>query len=274
LAAVTYSRDGQIASIRIEAGPGNRFDPALRRELNACLQRYKEDEEAWVAVIAGAGPDFCLGCSDEAPRTYAEKRERFAMWAGGYVEVWKPTIAALQGGCRGEGLALALGCDLRVAEPSALLAADFTGTPHEPDVTGTLLLTLVGIAKTFELLWLGRELSAAEAVACGLVNRTVVKGTPEAAAAGEGRLPMLPMQTTITVEDGTAVTGAMALARELLLYAPVTRVFQKETALRSIGVPFQFAQSLEVGPNPYASEDRIEGGRAFVENRRPVWRNR
>ena len=70
------------------------------------------------------------------------------------------------------------------------------------------------------------------------------------------------------------MSGAFALAVDLLRYAPVTRRFQKETAYRFIGVPYHYAQTLDRDPDPYASVDRIEGTRAFVENRRPVWRNR
>jgi hypothetical protein len=82
------------------------------------------------------------------------------------------------------------------------------------------------------------------------------------------------METTISVPDGSAVTGGLEFAKEMLLYAPVTRNFQKETAYRSIGVPFHFAQTLLLGPDPYASADRLEGNKAFAENRRPVWQNR
>jgi enoyl-CoA hydratase/carnithine racemase len=85
---------------------------------------------------------------------------------------------------------------------------------------------------------------------------------------------MEAMGESIPVPEGDALTAALRFAEELLLYAPVTRNFQKEIAYRSIGVPFHYAQTLELGPNPYASTDRIEGTRAFVENRRPVWQNK
>ena len=57
-------------------------------------------------------------------------------------------------------------------------------------------------------------------------------------------------------------------------WAPMTRNFQKEIAWRSIGAPFYYAQSLEHGNNPYASEDSVEGARAFSESRFPIWHNR
>ncbi|MBI4202053.1 MAG: enoyl-CoA hydratase/isomerase family protein [Chloroflexi bacterium] len=274
MAEVTYQRDGRIAHIRLEAPTrGNAFTPTMRMELYQALLQYQRDDDAWMAVVSGDGPDFCLGGVDPRPAVPRMARERAKYWAGGYVETWKPTIAAVQGRCAGEGMALALACDLRIAEPNAAFETGFGGAINPPNVLPALLVSLVGLSTALQLLWMQQALDAVTAQRIGLVNRLVLQGKDPRKDTGEGRFPMLPMQSQVYTADGMALSGAVKLAEELLQYAPVTRNFQKETAYRSIGVPFHYAQELELGPNPYASVDRVEGNRAFVENRRPVWKN-
>lgn len=273
MSEVGYSRQGRIARLHLDLASGT-FDPKTRRELHAAWLRYKDDAEAWIAVVSSEGSDFACASQPARSASHRDQRAHAELWAGGYVEIWKPTIAAVQGQCRGEGLALALGCDLRVADATATFATDFTGAADEPDVLAAWLLNLVGAARTFELLWLGRTIGASEARRIGLVNRLAVQGEAKPLPPEDGRFPMEAMAESIPVPQGDALSAALRFAEELLLYAPVTRNFQKEIAYRSIGVPFHYAQTLELGPNPYASTDRIEGTRAFVENRRPVWQNK
>ena len=275
---VTYTRSGQKAFICLCApSRGNAFTAVMRRQLHKAMRRYHEDEEAWIAVVYGEGKDFCTGSVDEQPRALAKAQERSVLWAGGYVETWKPIIAAVQGQCRGEGFDLVLSCDLRVAEESAYFEPDFEERRGAPYVTPVWLLNQIGISGTMEVLWLRQRLDAGRAAQMGLINRIVVPGDIELDAHPgevEGRLPMQTRKERIVTPQGDALSGAVQLADELLLFAPITRRFHKETAYRSIGVPLSYAQNIEIGPDPFTSEDRIEGTRAFVENRRPSWRNR
>jgi enoyl-CoA hydratase/carnithine racemase len=271
MAGVSYTRTGKIAHIRLNAPDGNAFTPELRRELNAAIQGYRDDEDAWAAVVSSEGNDFCLGSADGDPGKTRERNERRRLWAGGYVEVWKPTIAAIQGECSGEGLALALSCDLRVAAADVRLRFGLPQSIADPDVLAALLVPLCGISTTFELLYLERTLNATEAQDVGLVNRPVLKGEPAPLAPEEGRFPMNPMQDSISVLDGDVRAGAERFAEEILQYAPLTRTLQKFASLRAYGVPYQYAQSWNTGPDPYTGHDRLEGNRAFAESRRPEW---
>ena len=275
MAEIGYQVEDRVAIISLEASDrGNAFTPAMRQELSQVFEQYRSDADAWVAVVCAEGPDFCTGSEATAALSNIERRDRARFWAGGRLETIKPTIAAVQGVCRGEGLALALGCDLRLASEPASFQAGLDLLGSGPNVEAVWLVNLVGLSVALDLLWTRRAVDADEAARLGLINRLVSAGETEEAGTGEGRLSVRPLAQSIVTAEGTARSGGIKLARELLQYAPVTRSFQKETAYRSIGVPFHYAQTLEVGPNPYASEDRIEGTRAFVENRRPVWHNR
>jgi enoyl-CoA hydratase len=96
------------------------------------------------------------------------------------------------------------------------------------------------------MLYLGEYIGAEDASRWGLVNRVVPRGE--------------------------ALNEAMRIAEAICNNAPVSLRRMKETAVRSNGMPVPAALRLNEGISPYSSEDRVEGIRAYVEKRPPVWR--
>jgi len=162
-----------------------------------------------------------------------------------------PVVAAVNGAALGGGLELALACDFVVAAETARLGLPETTLGLIPGFGGTQRLTLrVGLARARDLIYLGRVLQAEEALRIGLVDRVVAADAVAAEAAAlaaefAGRAPVALRQAKRTTRAAAHAAMASALAHEIDAFAAT-----------------------------FASEDRTEGLRAFLEKRPPVWKGR
>ena len=123
---VRYERDGHVATIIYDRPESlNAINGELRQDLNAAWERFREDEDAWVGIVTGAGRAFCVGADlkdgrgsvGEWPGTFWEIPTVNSFESG--MEIWKPTIAAVPGYCLGYGLTAVLRCDFVIAADDA-----------------------------------------------------------------------------------------------------------------------------------------------------------
>ncbi len=178
--AALYERDGHVSTITYNRPDVlNAIDAQMRRDLNAAWQRFVEDEDAWVAIVTGAGRAFCAGVDLKNPAgavgtwpgTFWETPTINSFESG--LEVWKPTIAAVNGPCIGYGLTGVLACDFVIASDRATFAFPEV-TIGSPTIVGAIRLPpKVGWANAMELLLTGDPVDAERAKEIGLVWRVV-----------------------------------------------------------------------------------------------------
>ena len=122
----TYSRDGNVATITYNRPEAlNAVNRAVRQGLNEAWDTFLADEDAWVAILTGAGASFSAGADmkngagsvGEWPGSFWEIPTINSFESG--QEIWKPTIAAVRGHCIGYGLTAALTCDFILAADDA-----------------------------------------------------------------------------------------------------------------------------------------------------------
>lgn len=214
-----------------------------------------EDPAVRLLVIEGAGGRaFAAGAdisrfdeeraTPEDVRAYQASTERFY---GGLARFPKPTIAKIHGYCIGGGLALALNCDMRIAEDGARFAipAARLGLGYGHDGVRTLI-ALVGPSVAMEIFATARQFTAAEARDMGLINHVSAPGDLDAYVADYAR----------RIAENAPMTIAAVKA------AVLARTPEEEAAVdRMVAACF-------------ASDDYAEGRRAFLEKRSPRFRGR
>lgn len=225
-------------------------------ELDRAFDLYAADPALRVAIVTGTGDRaFCVGTDlkslavtgdyDYPPGGFAGITKRF--------DLWKPVIAAVNGLCLGGGVEIIAACDLAIASDHAEFALP------EPRVGlaalgGGALQRLARQMPMKDAMWLvltAQRISANEARRQSLVNEVVPRGA--------------------------ALDRAKAIARDMLLCAPLALEASKQVMLQSIAEPDLAAAMRKHYPaaaRMLASEDAREGPRAFAEKRKPQWRGR
>src|SRR3954466_11826875 len=177
---VRFELDGHVATITYDRPDAlNAIDGDMRTDLNAAFTRFREDEDAWVAIVTGAGRAFCAGAdvrdgrgaTGEFAGTVWEKPTVNSFESGW--EIFKPVIAAVNGYCLGYGLTLVTWCDFVIAGERAEFGFPEVNLGVPAIVGAVRLPQRIGWEHAMELLLTGDRIDAARALEIGLVGRVV-----------------------------------------------------------------------------------------------------
>ena len=175
--AVRYTVAHGVATITLNRPRVlNALDRALSAELADAAEAAARDDAAWVVVVRGAGRAFCSGMDRTALSAGGIDAAFYRHWVRGLnalEDMDKVSVAVLHGYSIGGGLQLACACDLRLAAADAVVGLGATRHGLIPDGSILRLARLVGLGRAKELTLLNDHISAAEALAMGLVNWVV-----------------------------------------------------------------------------------------------------
>ena len=182
---VLYRRDGRIARITLNRPEVlNAENMTFLNDLSEAVHALRDDREARVAIVTGAGRAFCSGVDLKALSTGTLDRAFFT----DIEYLWdilencdKAVICGIHGYCLGGGLQIALACDLRVAAEDAVLGLPAVKECLIPGLGTYRLPRLIGMGRARELLLLGEPIDAGRALEIGLVNSVVPRDQLEGA---------------------------------------------------------------------------------------------
>jgi enoyl-CoA hydratase/carnithine racemase len=245
-------KDG-IGVIQLERPPMNALNAQVQEELRAAAHAATADDSVSAVIVYGGPKVFAAGADikEMAEMSYVQMSARAGALSSAFdaiARIPKPVVAAITGYALGGGCELALACDWRVVAEDAKLGQPEIKLGIIPGAGGTQRLSrLVGPAKAKDLIFSGRMVDAAEALAIGLADRVVPaeKVYDEAVALVTPYIngPAQAIRAAKAAIDGGLDRDlAAGLAWESQLFAAL-----------------------------FATEDKTEGMAAFVEKRKPTF---
>ncbi|MBX3518752.1 MAG: crotonase/enoyl-CoA hydratase family protein [Xanthobacteraceae bacterium] len=221
----------------------NAFNLEVAEQIYAAFKQFDADETLDVAVLTGAGGNFCAG-ADLHALAQGEKRPflpegDFAPMGCTRLKLSKPVIAAVEGYAVAGGIEVACWCDLRVAAKSATFGV-FCRRFGVPLIDlGTIRLPrLIGHSRAMDLILTGRPVKADEALSMGLANRVV--------------------------EDGKALEAALEIAEQLSAFPQICMRADRKSAIEQWSLDWDQATKAEMnGGLPAVQAEAIAGASRF-----------
>jgi enoyl-CoA hydratase len=255
---ILIDRDAGVATLTINRPKVlNALDTSTLDELRRAMLGFRRDDGVRAVIVTGSGEkSFIAGADINELSVQTPTGGRDHAMRGQHVldlieNLGKPVIAAINGYALGGGCELAMACTLRVAAETAKLGQPEINLGIIPGYAGTQRLSrLIGRGRALELLLTGDQITAAEALRLGLVNRVV----PAAELMSEAR----------------------KLAHALATKAPIAARYIIDAVNRGLQMPFPDAQVFEATLFGLVSttDDMREGTTAFLEKRKAEFKGK
>jgi enoyl-CoA hydratase/carnithine racemase len=253
---IRHRIEGHTAFVTLENPPANTWTPADLGELEALVHALEADRAVYAAVLTGAGEKFFSAGADlksfHADKVLARHFiARFGAAFGTLMNARFVTIAAINGYAMGGGLEWALSCDVRIAESHAQMGLPEPSVGLLPAGCGTQNLPwLIGEGWAKRMILTNERVDAATALRIGLVQEVVEKGAALAAA------------TTMAERVATLSPRAVASCKSLIHNA-------RDGIARRAGLALERERFMDL----FDHGDQAEGVAAFLEKRKPAWKN-